>query len=418
MDVYLFVLVGVISVVATYANTLIAPSSTSTVPAEIDIHSEVGQRLLSSARRLDYYYGDDDNDGDDQSYYYEEDDYYWLADFSLKFQGCQAIKQWNEDAEDYNDVRIKTKNLARFRLCPSNKCSRRNGYGCTKGYGDYVVGVDTYVQAYTEVQKRQDEYLCQQYLYKHCDCEESDDKGDDFNKEYCEYDCYMNGRRSYCVDRNPYADGDDDNPAWYDERDIQRYFEGCSQFNPPEFDDDDDANKDDDESYYIGSYCADQGGKVFLGLFTDETCTTFADKNAGRTTFKTLTRGQELPYSAKSMIRSDCVACLEQDQNKQNDQNDDDEINISDSCLSVYQASGKCETNIINGPSKINNAGCYYIEGIKIVRKDGIIDTRITRPNKVVSFFIFLFAVSFVLLGAYIYYLRMKLGMKINLDSM
>ena len=60
------------------------------------------------------------------------------------------------------------------------------------------------------------------------------------------------------------------------------------------------------------------------------------------------------------------------------------------------------------GPAYLNENACYFIDGIKLVRKDGFIDTNFTRPNQVISFFIFLFAVSFILLGAYIYYLRMS----------
>jgi hypothetical protein len=84
-----------------------------------------------------------------------------------------------------------------------------------------------------------------------------------------------------------------------------------------------------------------------------------------------------------------------------------------DSCKELYEASGKCETHMGSnngyaGPNTINEFGCYYLEGIKLGNKNGIVDTSLTRPNKVVSFFIFLFSVSFTLLGAFIYYLRMS----------
>jgi len=352
---------------------------------------------MASARRLD--------DG--------EQDFSWMSKFSLKFQGCHRIRTWNLNAEDQDDVKIETKRLVRFRLCPTNKCTQRASGGCTKGYGDYIANVNAYVKAYMEVQRKQDEYDCETYLYNHCDCEDGDDKGDDFDEEICKYQCYSKGRRYSCIDNNPYYD---DNQDQYDldDRTLEQYFEGCSQYEPPNnrrLEEDEDGEK-----YYIGAYCADQGGQIYLGMFTDDTCTNFADKNAGRTTYKMLTGGGELPYSDYSMVRSNCVSCS--DQNYRNEGgNDDEEERISEQCQEVYQASGKCESHMENGPSDLNEKACYYIEGIKVIKKDGIIDTSYTRPNKVASFFIFLFSVSFVLLGAFIYYLRMKMGMKINLNT-
>jgi hypothetical protein len=378
---------------------------------DLTTNSQLGKSLLNKARRLN-------NNGDDDV------DTSWMSNYSMKFQGCHNIQQWNMDAEDDYDVRIKTARMARFRLCPSNSCKKNNSNGCGKGYGDYVVDVDTYVSAYVEAQRRQDEYECQLYMYNHCYCQDSDDM------ELCEYKCYLKARKYDCIEQNPYYDDDANDQGLYtnDLRDFERYFKECSEF---EQDDGDrrlgqDDGDDEEITYYIGSYCADQGGKIYLGMFTDNSCTEFADKNAGRTTYKELTGGKSLPFSDYSMIRTDCVSCLEkenpQDQgddayNNNNKNNGDDDIRISDSCEEVYSAAGKCETEMgSHGPYEINQRSCYFINGIKIVRKDGIIDTTFTRPNKVISFFIFLFAVSFVLLGAYIYYLRMKLGMKINLE--
>jgi len=381
--------------------------------SEITTNSDYGKSLLASARRLD-------EDGVD---------YTWMSGFSLKFQGCHRIRTWNVDAEngdgdgdgDEDEVKIETKRLVRFRLCPTNKCSQRTSNGCNKGYGDYIVNVNAYVKAYSEAQRKQDDYQCESYLYDHCDCEEGDDKGDGFDEDICKYQCYSKARKYSCIENNPYYDDEGQDQYYVDDKAIETYFEGCSEFEPPN--NERRLAEDDGEEvkYYIGSYCADQGGKIFLGMFTDDACTNFADKNAGRTTFKMLTQGQELPYSDYSMVKSDCVSCSDlkrRDDGGDGGDNEEDEERISEQCQEVYQAAGKCETYMgDNGPSDLNENACYYMEGIKIIRRDGIIDTSYTRPNKVASFFIFLFAVSFVLLGAFIYYLRMKLGMKINLNS-
>ena len=48
------------------------------------------------------------------------------------------------------DVRISTQRLVRFRLCPSDTCSMESAYGCKEGYGDYVISMEAYLEAYFE----------------------------------------------------------------------------------------------------------------------------------------------------------------------------------------------------------------------------------------------------------------------------
>lgn len=411
-----------------FAFAVVLISSRVTSAVDIPASSDLGQKLLFSARRLENGGGNNQNNNSN---------YYWMANYSLKFQGCHNIKSWNYAAYDDEDVRIKKSRLARFRLCPSNYCSTGNTVGCKKGYGDYVIDVDTYVSAYVEAQRRQDEYLCERFLYRHCDCQEDDEKDEGFDRDMCVYKCFAKAKKWDCIENNPYYDDDASTHLYRNDlRDFEKYFQGCSEFVAGSYNHrvrklSDNGNYY-DEKYYIGSYCAEQGGKIYLGMFTDDTCTVFADKNAGRTTYKQITGGMELPFSKVSMVRPDCVSCNERDHeeyqhqngNNNNNPNNDNQnqVRILGSCKDVYKAAGKCETHMgsKNGyprPYSINENACYYLEGIKLVRKDGIINTSLTRPNKVVSFFIFLFSVSFTLLGAFIYYLRMKLGMKINLDS-
>jgi len=387
---------------------------------EITSFSSLGASIISSSRRLsssDRILAEDDDEDQDDEQEEEEEDYLWLQNYALKFQGCQHIKQWNPDVDEEDDVRIKTKRLVRFRLCPLTTCSSRSSMGCAKGYGDYVVDMAIYVSAYREAISKQEEYKCQIYLYQRCNCQNN---GDDDYYDNCVNECFRNGKKYECIEDEGYYDN---NEQEKERREINKYFEdGCREF---EYNNENRGRylEDEVDTFYIGSYCADQGGKIYLGMFTDDTCTIFADKNAGRSTYRMLTN-RDLPYSTNTMVGGECVNCLEQErvngEQDRNDENDDKkEIRITDGCLTPYQMAGKCETNMkdkYGGPSSKNENGCYYIEGIKLVRRNGIIDTSFTRPDKIVSFFIFLFAVSFVLLGAFIYYLRMKLGMKINLD--
>eukprot|EP00540_Astrosyne_radiata_P014949 CAMPEP_0116847890 /NCGR_PEP_ID=MMETSP0418-20121206/14682_1 /TAXON_ID=1158023 /ORGANISM="Astrosyne radiata, Strain 13vi08-1A" /LENGTH=183 /DNA_ID=CAMNT_0004479379 /DNA_START=130 /DNA_END=681 /DNA_ORIENTATION=+ len=160
-----------------------------------------------------------------------------------------------------------------------------------------------------------------------------------------------------------------------------------------------------DVEYYVGPYCADQGGEIHLGLFTDETCTTFASN--GESTFYTA-MGYELPYSDNSLISTRCLSCGRND--------GDGNMEMKDVCQNVYGTSGKCETKMnVDYP---NESACTYIEGIKIIREDGVIRTSAVKKSKAAAVAIGLFLTIAVLLAGYVYYLRTKLGRaKVNLSA-
>ena len=278
----------------------------------------------------------------------EEGDYDFVTDYQMKFQGCHHVQQWNDQVDDENDVRIATKRLARFRLCPSDStCSKSRG--CDSKYGDYIVDLGTFLEAYMEGLNQQ-----------------------------CEANCNCNNDDADCLD------------ACYQDmpqcatRDYQNYVQ-CAQ---AEFTD------ENGNPYYIGAYCADQGGAVKLGVFSDDTCTTF--DSYGLTAFYN-TNGFSLPSS--SLVGSDCMDCAD-----------------SDVCANVYPMTGKCETRMkIDYP---NESSCGYIEGIKIIKADGVIRTSTTRKSKSAAVTIGLFLTLSVLLAGYVYYLRTKLSRaQINLAA-
>uniref|UniRef100_A0A7S2UPK0 Uncharacterized protein n=1 Tax=Attheya septentrionalis TaxID=420275 RepID=A0A7S2UPK0_9STRA len=360
--------------------------------ADIKADSKMGQNLLSKARRLE-----ENGNG--------EIDYTWVAGYSLKFQGCHHISQWNADADEEEDVKIATERLVRFRMCPTGSCNDNNAYGCKSGYGDYIVDMATYLDAYLEAKMEREEAECEYTMNYQCDCQDKDD--DQFNQEYCEYDCFMAKDMGYCVEDNPYVDDDNQEAAFA----YADYVE-CAQY---QFNNNNGRKLDENAEveYSIGPFCSEQGGQIVLGLFTDDTCSTFADDYGGKGLFETMA-GFELPYSETSLIGMECVSCKEQeDGDNYNDQQDADEV--KETCEMIYNTAGKCEKSLNNGVTANNNA-CNYIEGIRIVRQDGIIKYNNAGGNKTASVFIGLFAVSFILLGAYVYYLKTKLDRaKINL---
>merc|ERR1712238_338804 len=154
----------------------------------------------------------------------------------------------NAEADGEEDVRIMSKRLVRFRLCPSNTCTSSNAGGCDSGYGDYIIDMNIFIAAWMENKQEVQEYQCEYYAENVCGC-----------------------------------DGGDQEEAF----EVEEYME-CANV---DFENDDDGE---DIEYFLGPYCADQGGKIYLGMFTDDTCTTFADSNGGQNTYRTLA-GSNLP---------------------------------------------------------------------------------------------------------------------------
>ena len=105
----------------------------------------------SHARLLEDEYADNDN----------------LSRYSIQFQGCHHIQQWNEDAQDEDDVRISTTRLVRFRLVPYRQCKTvspwaaatavealRNSLGGVD-YGEYIVDLNAFVESYIEAKEEE-----------------------------------------------------------------------------------------------------------------------------------------------------------------------------------------------------------------------------------------------------------------------
>ncbi|KAL3796183.1 hypothetical protein ACHAW5_005866 [Stephanodiscus triporus] len=362
--------------------------------ASISAESEMGRAILSQARKLE---GNND-----------EVDYTWVANMSLKYQGCYHTQVWNSDANDNNDVRISTQRLVRFRLCPSDSCTMANAAGCDKGYGDYVISMETYLAYYMDMVQRDHEYSCAMEE-NYGDCSNCED-------DYCEYDCYVGKGMEYCVDRNPYEEGNGNKNGQNENEMLNMIAQGCQQFK---------ANnrrelEENQYAYYIGAYCSANGGSIHVGLFTDDSCSVFADDSGGANTYLSLA-GSNLPYSTTTLIGTECVSCKEPkdvNQNGQNDQYDADEV--KESCENLYAGAGKCESALATAGtvSSPNNNACNYMQGIKIVRKNGSIVRGAGVQNAVATTFIGLFACLFVLAGGYVYYLMTKLNRaRINLSE-
>jgi len=381
-----------VAVLASSSVVAAAAASASTVieSGSITSNSLTGQRILSQATREDAAAAATaiDVPGKRSLDQQEQQAGAYVANYSLKFQGCHEITQWNGDADGDEDVRVSTKRLVRFRLCPTDSCKDETSAGCDSGYGDYVMDMNTFLEAYLQGVEEEREYQCQIYEEK-CDyqCDGQDD-------DACDQACLTGYGMSDCYQ----GEGDED----FDPVDYVQCAEWAGN------------GGDDGYQYYVGPYCGDQGGAIHLGLFTDDTCTTFSSSGS----FYSMS-GYELPYSDQNLVSTVCASCKENADDDNNNNNNNDADDVAEMCETMYQLSGKCETNMnMGGYATANEAACTYIEGIKIIREGGVIRTSTTKKSKGAAIVIGLFTTVAVLLGAYVYYLRTKLGRaKINLSS-
>jgi hypothetical protein len=251
--------------------------------------------------------------------------------------------------------------------------------------------MDTFVEAYLTAMEDEKEDICADAA---TDCAAKCANNDDD----CMTTCYATIDLSYCLSDNDAAENGFD----------PKEYAFCKEVNLNEFVNNnarrhlEDANAaaagDDNANaqYFVGSFCADQGGDIHLGLFTDDTCTAFASN--GYSTFQTAT-GFSMPYSESSLVTARCLSC--------GAKADNGAYTSKEVCESPYKMAGKCETKMsIDYP---NESSCNYIEGIKIIQSDGVIRTSAVRKSKAAAVGIGIFTTLSVLLAAYVYYLRTKL---------
>jgi hypothetical protein len=297
--------------------------------------------------------------------------------------------------DDGEDVRIVTKRLVKFKLCPTDFCDSNKG--CTSGYGDYVIDMESYIAAWFEAKQAYQSFKCDYLASNVCQCAEDDGDNADYSQSYCLWDCYTAHKMSSCME-NPYGDSASSNVF-----NLYDYMSCASLYSSGR------RELSDYSSFYVGPYCANQGGAIYLGVFTDDSCTTFADAAGGRETYYAL-KGSNLPYGQTNIIDMDCMSCKEPSENNVDGDDADDTDDVTEACEQIYTPAGKCEAHLSYGTSMVpNNNACNYLEGIKAVRSDGTIITAAAKANKTGSVFIGMFTVFFVLLSSYVYYLKTKL---------
>eukprot|EP00542_Grammatophora_oceanica_P014749 CAMPEP_0194027970 /NCGR_PEP_ID=MMETSP0009_2-20130614/1999_1 /TAXON_ID=210454 /ORGANISM="Grammatophora oceanica, Strain CCMP 410" /LENGTH=318 /DNA_ID=CAMNT_0038667189 /DNA_START=115 /DNA_END=1071 /DNA_ORIENTATION=+ len=215
---------------------LLATVADAATPAQL----QKMKRVLSASRRLE-----DEAEDDEEE---EEEEYGFLADYTLKFISCEVEQSMKNEEGNYEYSAV------RYRLCPSDSVDCDEGKSCTSGYGDYIVGLNTFMDNYFEDQ-----------------------------------------RENY--------EGDDDFQ-------IADYAE-CRELDVPDQDEDERRRRLGDEEevqYFVGPTCSEDGLSVALAMYSDEDC-----KYASDVDFYSLA-GYDLPYGDGGLVgTTHCSSCYYQD---------------------------------------------------------------------------------------------------------
>jgi len=178
----------------------------------------------------------------------EEENEIDLTGYSIKYQKCQFVKSYDDELAEEEDIDtvLSTNRFIIFRLCPSSSCSYN--------YGEYLIDMETYLEAAVEYEADQQEQMCQ-----YCEevCAADDDAAD---RRLRRLDDNLKVSCDSCVDECEKIENMEDNG--YVE--ASNFIE-CQQIGEA----DDDGNE---QQYFAGAMCASNGEKIKIGVFLDEDC--------------------------------------------------------------------------------------------------------------------------------------------------
>mmetsp|Transcript_421 Transcript_421/g.492 ORF Transcript_421/g.492 Transcript_421/m.492 type:complete len:349 (-) Transcript_421:104-1150(-) len=248
----------------------------------------------------------------------EEEDIAFLSGYNVLYQNCF----------------VESRTIS-FKLCPSDDDKRDCDQDDCEGGGEYLVDMDFFLDAFTEMQMDAGEYRCEM-ARENCEDENDDAVADCYiNQGWDDYESYAND----CEDQE--NDGEEE------EFNLQEYLE-CKEF---------------DEDYYVGPKCADSVN-IYLALFTDEDCLYDAD-----VTPEDL--GYDMPYSVTSgtsIIDNECASCTEhgQDEDQNGGDDEEDEDDVIEQCEELYADSNRCESEYMTvDDHEADGSSCEYIASLK-----------------------------------------------------
>ena len=194
-------------------------------------------------------------------------------------------RKLEDDNENYS--KIYTQRLVRFRLCPVDECVNSHKNGCKNGYGDYVVDMSTFLQAFLPAREKDRENICTNAAYE-CNCGDGDGEGDNDGSEYkCKLACFQRRNLGFCIDylkKERYEDnyGRDKFGVYLDDfsgecEELGGEGDDRRKLNEDENDEQEEDNENENEennnnynrwnNLFMGPYCSDDGERILVGVF-------------------------------------------------------------------------------------------------------------------------------------------------------
>ena len=275
----------------------------------------------------------------DQNQQEEEEYMPDISGYSLKFIKCQFVKAYDDElAEDEDsETVLATKRFVVFRLCPDASCS-----SCNYNYGEYMIDLESYLQATVEYQQQAQEEMCN--ACQECgnwNDQDANGQNQDNQNRFLQDNYYYNVDCDSCYDECMKIENMEDN-GYVDATE----FLDCQMIYDPE----DDSH----DALYAGPMCASLGSKIKIGVFLDEECN-ILDSSKDVDDYLMDNDGYQMKLShalLKTVYSEDtCVSCLmpaEEDENQDNNNdnnnnNQEEEPEILEMCQNLYEAAAKCE---------------------------------------------------------------------------
>jgi hypothetical protein len=367
-------------------------------------NSKSASTLMQKARRVQdnqqyYYYngGQADNanmyygNGQGQNYYADMDDesMWFLQGYSIYLLSCIEGQQVMNYQDQEKSVEGST---VIFRLCPVDTCDAESSeFGCQEGYGDFAVGINTFVSAYLESQQELygkelvyysqtgKEFVVNDYAgcgeYNFQENQGGQGQGGYYQYQqygqngqyYGQYNGQYNGQQQ---GNNGYQQQQQNGNGYYQQQGNNGYQNGYQQGGYEQMEQYN-ANSQAEQYYYnagnrklqnnynqwyIGPGCTSDGKDIRLGLYRDQYCT-----YSPGTKLQDITYGWSngMPFEDGGLIPNTCHHCTIRDQ--------DYNLKINGFCSDPFRAAmTRCELNMTAysymGP---NTNGCDYITNLE-----------------------------------------------------
>jgi len=240
-----------------------------------------------------------------------------ITEYSIKYSGCSTVKSYSDElAATYASTVLAANRFVIFRLCPSFYCNKYTVTGCTLDYGEYVVLMDTYLEAIQQYTADKKENFCA--FCDKCLAYQSNETYD------ASFNCTTAGEEACAGAATTCTDS-------------ATVFEEYFQCKAVEFSDADNG------MLYIAPHCGSDGFTITLGIFSDNQCSNYT---ADTFTIEEVTGVEFDTSELNTYFPKECVSCKEQSNiwdETASDNSDNDQV--SEVCELLYSSSAKCHKN-------------------------------------------------------------------------